>query len=86
MKSSRTVDRGQYRPTGESSATARLAAMVAYDGTELEEVNYIGGEASIMGSKPEATMSPISRRAARKQRRWGKHLDLIRFSHVPSGC
>ena len=36
MKFARTVDRGQYRPTGESSATARLAAMVAYDGTELE--------------------------------------------------
>lgn len=32
----RTAERGQYRPTGESSTTTRLAAMVAYDGTELE--------------------------------------------------
>ena len=58
------------------SQAANQCADVADGGTELEEVNYIGGEASIMGSKPEATMSPISRRAARKQRRWRKHLDL----------
>ena len=49
------------------SQAANQCADVADGGTKLEEVNYIGGEVSSMGSKPEATMSPISRRAARKQ-------------------